>query len=308
RADSGSVELDGATVDDRGTFVRPEARRIGYVPQEGNLFPHVNVERNIAFGLPRSERKRNPRVAQLMEMVGLEGLGRRYPHELSGGQQQRVALARALAIEPRLVLLDEPFSSLDATLRAAVRADVRRVLKEREVTALLVTHDQDEALSLADQVAVIHDGRIGQHDSPLGLYRRPNGPALARSLGDSNILRGKVTTDGRSVATLLGELDLEESARDEVSGGTDVWVLVRPEQVECGPAGNGSGLRAVVTDYEYYGHDAVVTVEPTSSDAGAPEPLVVRVTGAGVSFALGTALTLRVLTPVVAWPASEGRD
>ena len=135
-------------------YVATDQRRIGYVPQDGSLFPHLSVEQNVGFGLRRRDR-RGSNVAELLEMVGLAGLERRYPHQLSGGQQQRVALARALAIAPALVLLDEPFSSLDASLRATVRHDVRRVLREAGTTAILVTHDQDEALSLADRVAII---------------------------------------------------------------------------------------------------------------------------------------------------------
>src|SRR6202453_2127058 len=201
-ADKGSVRRDGTVVDDEWNFVESAQRRIGYVPQDGSLFPHLSVEANVGFGLVRKDRH-GKRVAQLLEMVGLAGFAQRYPHELSGGQQQRVALARGLAIEPSLVLLDEPFSSLDASLRASVRRDVRRVLKDSGTTAILVTHDQDAALSLADQVAVIREGRIGQCDAPAHLYAKPSSPELAREFGNSNFVNGianagLVNTDRKS--------------------------------------------------------------------------------------------------------------
>ena len=151
-------------------FVPSERRHIGYVPQEGALFPHLSVGRNVAFGLPRGPDRRS-RVDELLELVGLSGYRRRYPHQLSGGQQQRVALARALAIGPEVVLLDEPFSSLDAALRSSVRADVLAVLRQAGTTSMLVTHDQDEALSMADQVAVLRDGVIAQVDTPAAAVR-----------------------------------------------------------------------------------------------------------------------------------------
>ena len=192
RLDRGEVQLGSEVVDDgRHVFVPCEHRRIGYVPQEGALFPHLSVGRNIAFGLRRGP-KRRERVMELLAMVGLTGLGRRYPHQLSGGQQQRVALARALATDPEIVLLDEPFSSLDASLRASVRAEVHDVLRQTGATSILVTHDQDEALSMADQVAVLRHGVIAQLGTPADIYQRPLDPALARFLGESNVLHAAV--------------------------------------------------------------------------------------------------------------------
>src|ERR1700723_238010 len=185
RADSGTITIGDTLVDGPGTYVAPERRRIGYVPQEGSLFPHLTVEANVGFGLSARDR-RGGQAASMLEMVGLGGLGRRYPHQLSGGQQQRVALARALAIEPALVLLDEPFASLDAHMRASVRADVQRICRGAGTTAILVTHDQDEALSMADRVAVLRDGRIVQYSAPQDLYTLPADPALARFIGDAN--------------------------------------------------------------------------------------------------------------------------
>ena len=168
RPDRGVLKIGERVVDGAGVHVQPELRRIGYVPQEGGLFPHLTVAANVGFGLSRTARR--GRVRELLELVGLTDLGRRYPHQLSGGQQQRVALARALAIEPEVVLLDEPFASLDAHLRASVREEVQRILRASATTTLLVTHDQDEALSLSDRVAVLRDGKIAQHATPQELY------------------------------------------------------------------------------------------------------------------------------------------
>ena len=296
RADRGTVELGGQLVEGPGVQVPAEQRHIGYVPQEGNLFPHLNVARNVAFGLPRAER-RGAKVGELLEMVGLAGLGGRYPHELSGGQQQRVALARALAIAPRVVLLDEPFSSLDAGLRASVRHDVHRVLREAGTTALLVTHDQDEALSLADLVAVIRQGRIDQVDTPERLYRRPQDPAVARFVGEANLLAGQRGPEG--VTTALGRHPLT-SAPPSGPADAPVLVLVRPEQLELAadpPAGATAGR---VEEVEFYGHDAVVRVRP-EADCGTP--LLEARTTDGRLWPLGTRVALHVRGAVRAFPA-----
>ncbi len=186
RADAGTIGIGGVLVDGPGVHLPPERRRIGYVPQEGSLFPHLTVAGNVGFGLPARQhgarQRRGGKVEALLETVGLAGFGLRYPHQLSGGQQQRVALARALAIEPAVVLLDEPFASLDAHLRASVRADVQEIFRRAGTTAVLVTHDQDEALSVADRVAALRDGRIAQCAPPEDLYclRRPPAGELHR--------------------------------------------------------------------------------------------------------------------------------
>jgi iron(III) transport system ATP-binding protein len=297
RADRGTVALGGRVVDDGGErFVPPEHRGVGYVPQEGALFPHLNVGRNIAFGLSKAVR-RDGRVGELLTMVGLKGLHRRYPHELSGGQQQRVALARALAIRPAVVLLDEPFSSLDATLRASVRADVADVLRRSRTTALLVTHDQDEALSMADHVAVIRDGVVGQVDSPEALYAHPQDPGLARFLGEANLL--PATVRAGTAETPLGVLAVTGAVPEGRA-----TVLVRPEQLDPGPAGAG-GPTAEVVAYEFYGHDAVVRLRPEGT--GGPGELVARVTG-GSALRPGDRVGLTVRGPVVAWAGEKGQN
>jgi iron(III) transport system ATP-binding protein len=299
RPDTGLVRLGPEVVDNAGShFVRCEKRRIGYVPQEGALFPHLSVGRNVAFGLTHSEPRdrRRARVAELLDLVGLVGLGRRYPHQLSGGQQQRVALARALASDPEIVLLDEPFSSLDASLRASVRADVHAVLRQSGATSILVTHDQDEALSMADQVAILRGGVIAQVNTPAGLYRSPRDAELAQFLGEANLIGGTVT--GALVTTALGELDLALGGGGG-PGGPDgpVRVMVRPEQLLLTPAA-ATGIASVVRSYEYFGHDAVVRVQPDGDEL--PE-LVVRITG-GVPLAPGARVGLRVQGAVVVWP------
>ena len=294
RPDEGEVSLGDEMVDDAADrFVPSEHRRIGYVPQEGALFPHLSVGRNVGFGLARGA-SRVSRVDELLELVGLSGYRRRYPHQLSGGQQQRVALARALAIGPEIVLLDEPFSSLDASMRASVRADVLGVLRRSGTTSILVTHDQDEALSMADQVAVLRDGVIAQLDTPARLYGHPEDAELAQFLGESNVLEGEVR-DGVAT-TRLGRLPV--GAWSGPSRGGIALVMVRPEQIALGEAGTGR-LEGTVASYEYFGHDAVVRVR--TGPEGLPD-LVVRVNG-GTPLEPGHRVGLTVHGAVVAWPA-----
>jgi iron(III) transport system ATP-binding protein len=294
RAQAGSIELDGETVDDATHFVAPERRKIGYVPQEGNLFPHLSVAGNIRFGLPRGPESRE-RVATLLAMIGLADRARSYPHQLSGGQQQRVALARALAVRPRLVLLDEPFASLDASLRSSVRADVVHILRDAGATALLVTHDQDEALSMSDSVAVIRDGVIAQFDSPHAVYSRPVDADLAHFVGDVNLLAGNF--DGDAVTTALGRLSLHDSPTN-LASGTTATVMVRPEQLLLSPGGGDDPGACEVIDQEFYGHDAIVRLKPLH--APGPQVLVVRVRG-GIEWARGTVAKVAVDGSVVAW-------
>src|SRR5208282_4665591 len=209
RLDAGTIGIGDVLVDGPDAYVAPERRRIGYVPQEGNLFPHLTVAGNVGFGLTARER-RGDKVGAMLEKVGLGGFGRRYPHQLSGGQQQRVALARALAVEPAVVLLDGPFASLDAHLRASVRADVQEIFRRSGTTAVLVTHDQDEALSVADRVAALRGGKIAQCATPEDLYSRPADPELASFIGEANLLEGVL--NGGVVKTLLGSLPLDAAA------------------------------------------------------------------------------------------------
>ncbi len=259
-ADSGSVTIGGSVVAEAGRIhMAADKREIGYVAQEGALFPHLTTGENVGFGLPRQERKQGARIAEVLELVGLDGTyADRHAHELSGGEQRRVALARALAPHPRLVLLDEPFSGLDAALRVETRAAVVRALAEEGTTALLVTHDQAEALSMGREVAVLREGRLVQRASPAELYRTPVDPELATFVGEAILLPGRLAA-GR-VACALGDLDTVSTGRDG-----PVQVMVRPEQVRFvrnGTAGHGdSRLTAEVIDHTYYGPDTVVRLK-----------------------------------------------
>ena len=257
RADSGTVEVGGVCVESSAGALPPEHRQVGIVPQEGALFPHLSVHDNVAFGLSRQARK-GPRPDEVLELVGLHGLGSRMPHELSGGQQQRVALARALAPGPQLVLLDEPFSALDAGLRASVRAQVRSSLQAAGATAVLVTHDQQEALSVADMVAVVRDGRVVQAGDPWTVYAHPADLGVATFVGEAVVL--PASSAAGTITSPLGELSCP--------GAPDgnVMVVVRPEQLEVEPA-DLPWIEAVVIERFFYGHDALLRLSLPSGAA-----------------------------------------
>jgi iron(III) transport system ATP-binding protein len=279
-ADGGSIRLGQRLLCEPGTHLAPERREIGFVPQEGALFPHLDVAANVGFGLPRAER-RGDRVEELLELVDLDGLGGRFPHQLSGGQQQRVALARALAPEPGLILLDEPFDALDAGLRAQVRGEVREALRAAGATALLVTHDQEEALSLADTVAVMRGGRIVQVGDPQTLYRDPVDADVAVFVGEAVLLDAKVLNG--QAETALGRLPVRGDAQRRT------LVMLRPEQISCHDRllDGAPGGRVVAT--QFFGHDASARIALSARCAGHRVPAV----GDEVSIVVeGTALAL----------------
>ena len=299
-ADAGTVTLGGMTVDGKRERVPPERRHIGYVPQDGALFPHLTVHANVAFGLARGSAggrggRRGGLVGEMLDLVGLADLGGRYPHELSGGQQQRVAIARALASRPRLVLLDEPFAALDASLRSTVRADVLGALRATGTTGVLVTHDQDEALSVADYVAVLRDGTVTQAGTPAEVYSAPVDPWTAAFVGTANLLPGVLEADAGEprVRTALGSHALRDGVieRQRAAGGLEVTVLVRPEQVTLSGAVAGT-----VCETSYHGHDALVTVDVAGLG------LVRSRTSGAAAPALGDKVALGVADPVTAWP------
>ena len=248
RPDAGTVEIDGRTVSRGVSWVPPEQRRVGMVFQDYALFPHLTVAENVGFGLPR--RRRAARVPELLSTVGLDGLGHRYPHQLSGGQQQRVALARALAPSPELVLLDEPWSNVDPFLRESLRAEVVEVIRPLGVTVVLVTHDREEAFSLADRIALMRDGRIVQEGTSEELYFSPVSRWAAEFVGAGNVLAGRVVRG--LVETALGAFPANGASADG-----SARVVVRPEllELECDPAGE-----AEVVAREFRGHDVFYRV------------------------------------------------
>jgi iron(III) transport system ATP-binding protein len=248
RPDAGTVEVAGRKVAGAGAWIPPEQRRVGMVFQDYALFPHLTVAENIGFGLQR--RIRGGRVAELLSVVGLDDLGRRYPHELSGGQQQRVALARALAPSPELVLLDEPWSNVDPFLRETLRAEVSEIIRPLGVTVLLVTHDREEAFSIADRIALMRDGAVVQEGTSEEIYFSPVSRWAAEFVGAANVLTGRVV-DGH-VETSVGAFPANGASVLEAA-----QVLVRPELLELEPDPAGA---AQVVGREFRGHDVFYRV------------------------------------------------
>ncbi|MFQ5801998.1 MAG: ABC transporter ATP-binding protein [Candidatus Methylomirabilales bacterium] len=253
RPDAGVVEIGGAIMADKRTLVPPEERGVGMVFQEYALFPHLTVEANIAFGLRRLDAlTRAQRVKGMLETVGLTPFAGRYPHELSGGQQQRVALARALAPRPSVLLLDEPFSNLDADLRIQMLHEVYTILRELGMTAIFVTHDQEEAFMVADRVGILHQGRLEQLGRPEEIYHLPATRFVARFVGKADFLPGRVTEEG--IETELGTLP-------NASGfprGAKVEVMIRPDHIELVPDPMG---HAMVISRQFRGPDNLIVIQ-----------------------------------------------
>lgn len=294
RPDAGTVQLDGRMLTGPAVLVPPERRNVGIVAQDGALFPHLSVAENIAYGL-RCKRGRmrwrrgsssDPeRVEELLELVGLAGYGSRSPNELSGGQQQRVALARALAPNPGLLLMDEPFSALDTGLRTAVREEVRDLLSKLNTTVVLVTHDQNEALSMADHVVIMREGRVVQAGTPSDLYRKPIDRSTAEFLGTAVVLPAVLLDDAaggdRRARCALGDLPIvgvdprtagifADPAGLELDN-CPLCAVIRPEQLVFDDA----GIPGTVSSVNFYGHDGTAKVLLDDSDT----ELVVRVSG-----------------------------
>ena len=305
---TGTISLNGSAVAGDGDWTPAHKRHVGYVAQDGALFPHLTVGRNIAFGLSPSKldggrRAVAARVAELLEMVSLDpGMAKRRPHQLSGGQQQRVALARAMAREPELMLLDEPFSALDAGLRVATRRAVAKVLNEAGVTTILVTHDQAEALSFADQVAVMRGGRLAQIGNPFVVYTRPADRATAEFLGDAVILDAWL--EGSLATCSLGGIPVR---RPPAQGR--VQLMLRPEQIRIAEDGP---IRGVVVDTDYFGPETTVRLKravPPELAGAMPdhryprggEVITIRHWNASIAQP-GAELCLRVVGEAVAFP------
>ncbi|MEU2287465.1 ABC transporter ATP-binding protein [Streptomyces sp. NPDC013178] len=292
--DAGEVGVDGHRMAAPGRTVPPERRQIAVVPQEGALFPHLPVRGNVAYGLDRHARRAG-RIECVLALVGLAGFESRMPHHLSGGQQQRVAVARALAPHPPVVLLDEPFNALDAGLRAEVRQDVRGALHSDGATAVLVTHDQAEALSIADEVAVMRDGRIVQSGPPDLVYSAPADPWVADFVGEAVWLPAEMT--GGRAHTPLGPVPVvtAEAGRPPTTAGQ---VLLRPEQIEVVAPITPTAVTATVVRRDFQGHDALLALRLTDGTA-----VVARIFDpASVHHVIGCEVGLRVRGAARAFP------
>ncbi|MGH8913266.1 MAG: ABC transporter ATP-binding protein [Acidimicrobiia bacterium] len=286
RPDSGTISLGSERLADGDIFVPPERRRIGMVFQDWALFPHLDVANNVAYGLSKDVEEPSAVVDETLEMMGLSGFGRRMPSTLSGGEQQRVAIARAIAPRPDALLLDEPFSNLDAGLRAEVRSETRALLRELEMTTLFVTHDQDEAFVLGDEVAVMKSGVIRQQAPPFALYSAPIDPWVATFVGEANLLLAEA--EGEKARTVLGAIPLANQAFGPHT------ILLRPEEIHLDPGSVGE-----VKSVEFYGHDCSYRVEVDGTE------IIVRASAAPV-FARGDHVALSYRGPdAVAYPTAE---
>ncbi|HKH76170.1 MAG TPA: ABC transporter ATP-binding protein [Rubrobacteraceae bacterium] len=285
--DEGGIEVAGVPVAGNGTNVPPEKRRVGMVFQDYALFPHLSVEKNVAYGLPRGKKAR---VSEVLRLTRLEGLGDRMPHELSGGQQQRVALARALAPEPAVVLLDEPFSNLDAALRAQVRSDMRDILTAAGATAIFVTHDQAEALSFADRVAVMLHGTIIQAAPPEELYHFPATREVAEFIGEANFVLG--TAENGRFRCALGHMPACGTCVGKVEA------MLRPEALvlKTYDEEDNSGIGATVLAREFFGHDQLIKLR---LDSG---PVLCSRLGVGPGFTPGERVRVEARGTAVVFP------
>ncbi|AWK70212.1 ABC transporter ATP-binding protein [Rhodococcus oxybenzonivorans] len=290
RPDAGTITLGGRVVAG-AEWIPAHRRSVGYVAQDGALFPHATVAVNVGFGLPRRARTR-ARITELLEMVSLDySYASRRPDQLSGGQQQRVALARALAREPELMLLDEPFSALDAGLRANTRRIVADVLAKAGITTILVTHDQPEALSFADRVAVMSDGRLAQVGTPREIYSAPIDVPTAEFIGDAVVLSAHV--EGERARCALGDVAVIANG---VQG--EARVMLRPEQIEV--TADGAGVAGSVVDVEYLGSEMLLGIRLDTADGVVSERVTVRRFGA-TALTPGERVGIRVLGTGVAY-------
>lgn len=287
--DAGRIELQGRTVYGPDGVVPPEKRSVGLVPQDYALFPHMTVAANVGFGLTRRDRRnRAERVSEVLELVQLADLAERYPHELSGGEQQRIALARSLAPDPALILFDEPFSNLDQALRSDVRSETRRIIEASGTTAIFVTHDQEEAFSLAHRVAVMLDGSIHQIGASSDVYLRPASRRVAEFLGDANFLPGRIHNG--YVKCELGTLPVLA----DFDGPADVMVRAENLQISL-----SEGVPAEVVSGEFYGHDQVTVVRTSTGRMFRIRSLV------NLDVSPGQQVRIKVGGDVVAYPADN---
>jgi iron(III) transport system ATP-binding protein len=265
---------------------------MGYVPQQGALFPHLSVARNIAFGLDKKIFTKSQMLDithEMLALIGMSEFANQMPTELSGGQQTRVALARALAIKPKMILLDEPFSALDAELRNELRTDVVALLRAQGTTAILVTHDREEALVSSDKVVLMRDGKIAQMGTPEEVYESPSSPSIAVSTGDALVLSARKFIDG-SISYAISARGVSNQSTDKSSESG--YVVIRPEEIKVSKA-NSTGVAATLIQLDYYGHDAMLVLQI----AGDEKPIRARISGE-IDFKVGDSLSIEHLGPV----------
>lgn len=256
RADEGTIALAGRIVSDSSTWIPPEKRGVGMVFQDYALFPHLNIAENVGFGY--NERDKQKRVSEVLELVSLKGFDKRYPHELSGGQQQRVALARALTRKPVVVLLDEPFSNLDADLRICMRVEIKNIIKEAGATAIFVSHDQKDALAISDRIIVMNNGVLQQEGTPKEIYQYPENKFVATFVGQSNIIKGVIEAGGTTVSTALGSVPCRHT--HDHKEGEKVLISIRPDSFEMDEDGPINGIITLLT-YTGESYDANLRVD-----------------------------------------------
>ena len=255
--DSGTIRFGAQLVGLSSVVLPPHRRGIGYVPQQGALFPHLSVAKNIAFGLDKKSHSKaeiEKIVSEMLELISMKGFEESQPSEISGGQQTRVALARALAVKPKMVLLDEPFSALDAQLRGELRSDVVSLLRTAGTTAILVTHDREEALVSADRVVLMREGKIAQHGTPEEVYENPVSPTVAMSTGDALVLEGVRYADGSTSSAV-------HPLTGESLSGQIGEVVIRPEELHLSSSPTENSVEGTVVKIDYYGHDAMLEVQ-----------------------------------------------
>jgi iron(III) transport system ATP-binding protein len=284
----GTIRFGSKLVGVSSVVLPPSKRGTGYVPQQGALFPHLSVAKNISFGLDRSQYSRNEIsqiTAEMISLIGMNGLEERMPYQISGGQQMRVALARALAIKPKLILLDEPFAALDASFRDELRTEVIALLRSLGSTALLVTHDREEALVSSDRVILMRDGQVAQSGTPEEVYEAPNSAEIAASTGDVLTLPARKSTSG------LIEYPLSASG-SSIGDSQSGYVVIRPEEIRVSKDA-GKGQEGLLRHIDYYGHDAMLTIDLISSHT------IIRARVAGpAEFSVGQKVYLEHLGPV----------
>ncbi len=286
----GTIRFGSQLVGVSTVVLPPHKRRTGYVPQQGALFPHLNVAKNIAFGLDKKElsaQEINSTVSEMLSLIGMSGFENQMPTELSGGQQTRVALARALAVKPKMVLLDEPFSALDAELRNELRSEVVALLRKQGTTAILVTHDREEALVSSDKVVLMREGKIAQYGTPEEVYESPVSPSVAVSTGDALILNAEQTGDG----TTRYAISANEST-SKIAMSSNGYVVIRPEEISVSK-NSQQGITGTLIQLDYYGHDAMLVVKLANSS----EIIRARVAGP-MDFEVGDSVSVEHRGPI----------